>query len=133
MPRPKKPTAPARYAGAVAEGTGGKGDWGRLGPTPICGGYYLQPQGDSQHRRREQSRSHKLGRQLFSQQLVLVEQALPQPFEQLAVPQPLLQLEQALLLGQPQALPHGLDSTGTRRRRLTQISSGTVTFTRLQT
>ena len=112
------------------------GGLGSAGPDPnLAGGTYLQPQGDSQHRRREQSRSQRLGRQGFSQQLVVqLEQALllVQPFvqlEQVALPQ-LLQLEQALLLGQPQP---GSSVTGTRRRRLTQISSGTVTFTRLQT
>ncbi len=139
--------------GRVNKGGVGVG-WPR--PQP-CGGYYLQPQGDSQHRRREQSRSHRLGRQLLSQPLVQLEQEelpqplvqleqeelpqplvqleqeeLPQPLVQLEqeeLPQPLVQLEQPLLLLAPQ--PHG--STGTKWSRLTQISSGTVTFTRLQT
>jgi hypothetical protein len=108
-----------------------------------AGANYLQPQGDSQHRRREQSRSHRLGRQVFSQvlqleqELVQVEQPLLQLEQVLLpqllqlVPQPLLQLVQPLPHLLPQ--PHGSTSTGTRRTRLTQISSGTVTLTRLQT
>jgi hypothetical protein len=98
----------------------------------------LQPQGDSQHRRREQRRSHRLGRHTVSQQLV--EQEVVQPLlqvEQVLLPQlllqevvqPLSQLEQPL----PHFEPQGSTCTGTRRTRLTQISSGTVTFTRLQT